>query len=85
MTERCDSPEWSSCSRRRARSVAGRAAPWATLTAVTLERAIRLQSIAATLGALRPMPADVARRMLDDKYRDRFVDEYWQAWLRNVG
>jgi L-fuculose-phosphate aldolase len=65
--------------------VVGKDVPWATLTAVTLERAIRLQSIAVTLGPLRPIPADVARQMVDDKYRDRFVEEYWHAWLRKVG
>src|SRR3954451_15404620 len=32
----------------------GKDVPWAVLTAVTLERAARLQSIASTLGELRP-------------------------------
>jgi L-fuculose-phosphate aldolase len=64
--------------------IAGKDVPWAVLSAVTLERAIRLQSIARTLGELRPMPRDWAERMHADKYQDRFVDEYWAAWVRRV-
>ena len=41
--------------------VAGKDVPWAVLTAVTLERAARLQSIASTLGELRPIGAELAR------------------------
>ena len=65
--------------------VVGKDVPWAVLAAVTLERAVRLQAIATTLGPLRPIPDDVAREMTADKYRDRFVEEYWQAWLRTIG
>jgi ribulose-5-phosphate 4-epimerase/fuculose-1-phosphate aldolase len=57
---------------------------WAVLGAITLERAIRLQAVATTLGTLRPIPQDVAERMRADKYQDRFVDEYWAAWIRRV-
>ena len=64
--------------------VAGKDVPWAVLTAVTLERAIRLQSIARTLGELRPIQAPLAERMWAGKYQDRFVDEYWSAWIRRV-
>jgi L-fuculose-phosphate aldolase len=64
--------------------VAGRDVPWAVLTAVTLERAIRLQSIARTLGELRPIPGALAERMWAAKYQDRFVDEYGSAWIRRV-
>ncbi len=64
--------------------IADKDVSWAVLSAVTLERAIRLQSIASTLGALRPMPQDWAERMHADKYQDRFVDEYWAAWIRRV-
>ena len=35
--------------------VVGKDVPWAVLAAVTLERAARLQSIASTLGELRPI------------------------------
>jgi L-fuculose-phosphate aldolase len=64
--------------------VVGKNVPWAVLTALTLERAIRLQSIARTLGTLRPIAPERARQMVADKYQDRFVDEYWGAWLRRL-
>ena len=64
--------------------VAGKDVPWVVLTAVTLERAARLQSIASMLGQLEPIPLDVARELLPVKYQDRFVAEYWQAWLRGL-
>jgi L-fuculose-phosphate aldolase len=57
---------------------------WAVLSAVTLERAIRLQSIASTLGSLRPIPQELAERMHGDKYQERFLDEYWAAWIRKA-
>jgi L-fuculose-phosphate aldolase len=57
---------------------------WAVLSAVTLERAIRLQATASTLGELRPIPKDVAKSLLADKYQERFLDEYWAAWIRQV-
>jgi L-fuculose-phosphate aldolase len=65
--------------------VTGKDVAWATLSAATLERAARLQSIASTLGTLRPIPADAALAMHADKYRDAFVEEYWAAWLRKLG
>jgi len=64
--------------------VAGKDIPWLVLTALTLERAARLQSIASTLGPLRPLPSSVARELQPVKYQDRFVSEYWQAWLRDL-
>jgi len=57
---------------------------WTVLSAITLERAVRLQAIAATLGTLQPIPRKLAERMRADKYQDRFVDEYWAAWIRHV-
>jgi ribulose-5-phosphate 4-epimerase/fuculose-1-phosphate aldolase len=57
---------------------------WAVLSAITLERAVRLQSIASALGPLHPIPRDHAEQMRADKYQDRFVDEYWAAWIRRV-
>lgn len=65
--------------------VVGKDVPWAVLTAVTLERAARLQSIAATLGELRPIAAKLARELQPVKYRDEFVAEYWNAWQRQIG
>jgi L-fuculose-phosphate aldolase len=64
--------------------VVGKDVPWAVLTAITLERAARLQSIASTLGELRPIAAELALQLLPVKYRDEFVDEYWAAWQRQV-
>jgi L-fuculose-phosphate aldolase len=64
--------------------VVGKSVRWAVLTALTLERAVRLQSIARTLGTLRPIAPDRAREMVADKYQDRFVDEYWDAWNRRL-
>jgi ribulose-5-phosphate 4-epimerase/fuculose-1-phosphate aldolase len=64
--------------------VADRDVRWAVLSAVTLERAVRLQSIASTLGSLRPISQQWAERMHAEKYQDRFVDEYWQAWIRKL-
>ena len=57
---------------------------WAVLSSITLERAVRLQAIATGLGELRPISRDDAERMRADKYQDRFVDEYWAAWIRSV-
>jgi ribulose-5-phosphate 4-epimerase/fuculose-1-phosphate aldolase len=62
----------------------GKDIPWAVLTAATLERAARLQSIAATLGKLRPIAPEQARELEPVKYRDAFVAEYWEAWQRQV-
>ena len=63
----------------------GKDVPWAVLTAVTIERAARLQSIASTLGELRPISEALALELLPVKYRDEFVEEYWAAWQRRVG
>jgi L-fuculose-phosphate aldolase len=64
--------------------VVGKNVPRAVLTALTLERAIRLQSIARTLGTLRPIAPQRAREMVAEKYQDRFVEEYWGAWTRRL-
>jgi L-fuculose-phosphate aldolase len=64
--------------------VVGKDVPWAVLTAVTLERAARLQSIASALGELRPIAPELAQELLPIKYRDEFVEEYWAAWQRQV-
>lgn len=64
--------------------VADKDVRWVVLSAVTLERAIRLQAIASTLGPLRPISQAWAERMHADKYQDRFLDEYWSAWIRKV-
>lgn len=64
--------------------VVGKDVRWAVVTAVTLERAIRLQTIAATLGPRRPMSRDWAERVQPDKYTDALVEEYWNAWIRKL-
>lgn len=64
--------------------VVGKDVPWAVLAAVTLERAVRLQAIAAALGPTRPISEEWARRLYPEKYNDRLVDEYWAAWLRRL-
>jgi L-fuculose-phosphate aldolase len=64
--------------------VAGKDVPWAVLTAVTLERAARLQSIARSFGALQPIDGQLAQELQPVKYRDEFVAEYWQAWQRQL-
>lgn len=64
--------------------VVGKSVPWAVLAAVTLERAVRLQAIAAALGPLAPIPRETAERMLPEKYNDGLVDEYWAAWIRRL-
>src|SRR5207248_5607946 len=64
--------------------VVGKDVPWAVLAAATLERAARLQSIAGTLGELRPIDGELAARLEPVKYRDGFVAEYWEAWKRRV-
>lgn len=64
--------------------VAERSVAWATLTAVLLERSVQLQSIASTLGALRPIPDELVEQIHKGKYRDGFADEYWDAWVRDL-
>ena len=64
--------------------VVGKNVAWAVLAAVTLERAARLQAIAGGLGELRPIPPEHAAMLEPVKYQDRFVDEYWDAWVRRV-
>jgi L-fuculose-phosphate aldolase len=62
--------------------VAERDAPWAVLTAVLLEKAAQLQSVASTFGRLRPIPDELVESIHDRKYQSGFPDEYWHAWIR---
>jgi ribulose-5-phosphate 4-epimerase/fuculose-1-phosphate aldolase len=64
--------------------IAGEDIRWAVLTAITLERAIRFQSIAATLGSPLPIPPEDAEVLRPFKYQEIFLDEYWAAWERRV-
>lgn len=64
--------------------VAHRDLPWMVLAAVTLERAVMLQSIAGTLGAAKPIEPRFVHDLQRRKYNDGLVDEYWQAWVRDM-
>jgi ribulose-5-phosphate 4-epimerase/fuculose-1-phosphate aldolase len=64
--------------------VTGESVPWATYAALTLERVLRIQSIARSLGDLRPMSAEMADRVFPDKYRDEHVAAYWDYLIRQV-
>lgn len=64
--------------------VVGKDVGWAALAAVTLERAIRLQMIASSLGPTVAISQAWAERMYPEKYNDRLVNEYWAAWIRKL-
>lgn len=64
--------------------IAGEDIRWAVLAAVTLERAIRFQTVAGMLGQPRPISQDGAENLSPLKYQDGFLDEYWAAWVRKV-
>ena len=60
--------------------VAGEDISWAVLTALTLERAARIQFIAHVMGDPVPIPREVARELSASKYQEEFAEEYWQDW-----
>ena len=62
----------------------GKDVPWAVLMGITLERAVQMQATAASLGKLRPVPDEQVERLYDMKYRDAFMSEYWNAWIREL-
>ncbi|HEY7035408.1 MAG TPA: class II aldolase/adducin family protein [Thermomicrobiales bacterium] len=64
--------------------VAGKSVPWAVYTALTLERAIQIQAIARALGELRPMSAEMAEQVYPAKYRDEYLDTYWDYLIHRV-
>ena len=53
-------------------------------TALCLERAVQIQSSAATLGPRRPMDRQMAERLYPTKHREDLVRNYWQYLLRQV-
>lgn len=65
-------------------NVVGKDVPWAVLAALTLERALRFQALARSLGEPRPLPQAEAAAMYHSKYRDAFLPEYWDYWVRAV-
>lgn len=62
----------------------GSSVPWATYTALTLERVLRIQSIANSLGRMNPMTPDMASRVFPDKFRDVHIHSYWDYLIRRV-
>ena len=64
--------------------IAEQSVPWAVYTALTLERVLRLQSIARSLGNLLPMSPEMAATIYPDKYRNEFVETYWKYLIRQV-
>ncbi len=64
--------------------VTGHSIQWAVYSALTLERVIKIQTIASQLGTLRPMTDDMAERVYPDKYRDEFAETYWRYLVRQV-
>ena len=64
--------------------VVGRDLPWAVYTAITLERAVKVQTIATMLGPLQPIPSETAKRMVSDKFRDEFIESYWRYLTRKA-
>lgn len=62
--------------------VSGKSVPWATYTALTLERVLRLQSLARSFGNVMPMSSDMADRVYPEKYRDGHVVSYWEYLIR---
>jgi L-ribulose-5-phosphate 4-epimerase len=64
--------------------VVGRDLRWAVLAALTLERAVRLQTVVAKLGDARPIAPGLVAPLHASKYREEFLDEYWAYWVRGV-
>jgi ribulose-5-phosphate 4-epimerase/fuculose-1-phosphate aldolase len=64
--------------------VAGKDVPWAVYSALTLERAVMIQSLARSLGPLRTMSKEMAEQVFPGKYQDRFVETYWRYLIRQV-
>lgn len=55
---------------------------YAVLAAVTLERALQIQTVANSLGVLSPLSDDQVSDIYPRKYKDSFLDEYWAWWAR---
>ncbi len=62
----------------------GSSVPWLTYTALTLERAIKIQAIATSLGPLKPVSKEAAKRLFAEKYRDEFIHSYWEYLIRRA-
>lgn len=64
--------------------VVGESVPWAVLAALTLDRAIAFQIMAARLGQLRPMTRAEAEKLFPQKFPQAFVEEYWNYLVRKL-
>jgi hypothetical protein len=43
-----------------------------------------MQAVAGSLGILRPIPESMIAAQHASKYRESFLDEYWEYWVRCV-
>lgn len=64
--------------------ITGKTIPWVVYTALTLERVLQIQSIARSLGELKPMSDEMASAVYRDKYRDEFIGNYWSYLIRQT-
>jgi L-fuculose-phosphate aldolase len=64
--------------------VVGKDVPWAVITALTLERAVQIQSIAESLGPLQPFTQETATQLYPAKYKDKFIMSYWHYLIRQL-
>jgi L-fuculose-phosphate aldolase len=64
--------------------VVGKTMPWLVYAALCLERAARIQSIAAALGPLRPMTPAMGERVSAQKYPDGLIETYWEYLIREA-
>lgn len=65
--------------------IVGKDVPWAVITALTLERTIKLQMIAGALGNLdNVMSHEEAAQLYPEKFRDNFISDYWNFLIRRA-
>ena len=64
--------------------VVGKSVAWSTYIALTLERAVQIQYLAANLGAPSPLVDGKAAAIYGEKYRDDFTESYWQYLIRKA-
>lgn len=62
----------------------GKTIPWLVYINLTLERAIRVQMMANKLGEQTPLSADIATKVAKEKYRDSFIEGYWEYLKRKL-
>ncbi len=64
--------------------VVGKNVPWLVYTALTLERAVYIQTIAASLGHMHPMQAEMVERLQPEKFQDDLIHDYWRYLIREA-